>query len=136
MKTRALPSAWYSPRLFLHLPHIPENPPCEEKEYVSVESVAMVGEATEGVVARKNAVGKEDEQEERNGENEEIVIRQRFYKMTVQHGMNGTLESTGRTLCPCQQSPHAFGNEERSRGWVHDIIKDSCHQDGNRNQNS
>ena len=60
--------------MFLHIPHISENPPCEEKEYVSVESVAMVGEATEGIVARKNAVGKEDEQEERNGENEEIVI--------------------------------------------------------------
>lgn len=43
----------------------------------------MVGEATEGIVARKNAVGKENEQEERNGQNEEIVIGQRFDKMTV-----------------------------------------------------
>ena len=43
----------------------------------------MVGEATEGIVARKNAVGEEDEQKERNGQNEEIVIGQRFDKMTV-----------------------------------------------------
>lgn len=94
----------------------------------------MVGEATERVITRKDAVGQEDEQEEWDGENEEVVERQGFGKMTMQHGMNRTLEATGRTLRPRQQSPHAFRNEGRNRGWVHDIVKDACQQDDDKKE--
>jgi len=60
-KPKALVYACQSLRLSLYMQYIPENPPSEEKDDVGPEGVGMVGEATEGVVARKDAVGQENE---------------------------------------------------------------------------
>ena len=92
---------------------VSQYPPNEEEDDVSPESVAMVCETTEGVLRWKNAVRKENEEEERNGENEEVVVGQGFGKMTVKEGMSGTLDATGWTLGACEDTPHAFGNERR-----------------------
>ena len=91
---------------------IPQYPPSEEEDDVGPESVAMVCETTEGVLGWKNAIRKENEEEERNGKNEEVVVGQGFGKMT------------------------ALGNERGGRSRIYTIIKDSRHQDGDRNQDS
>lgn len=96
----------------------------------------MVCETTEGILGWKNAIRKENEEEERNGKNEEVVVGQGFGEMTVEDGMSGTLDATGWTLGACDDPPHALGNERRGRSRIYTIIKDSRHQDGDRNQDS
>ena len=115
---------------------IPQYPPSEEKEDVGPESVAMVCETTEGILGWKNAIRKENEKEKRNGKNEEVVVGQGFGEMTVEDGMGGTLDATGWTLGACEDPPHALGNERGGRSGIYTIIKDSRHQDGDRNQDS
>ena len=115
---------------------IPQYPPSEEEDDVGPESVAMVCETTEGVLGWKNAIRKENEEEKRNGENEEVVVGQGFGEMTVEDGMSGTLDATGWTLGACEDPPHALGYERGGRSGIYTIIKDSRHQDGDRNQDS
>ena len=71
----------------------------------------MVCETTEGVLGWKNAIRKENEEEKRNGENEEVVVGKGFGKMTVEDGMSGALYATGWTLGACEDTPHALGYE-------------------------
>lgn len=115
---------------------IPQYPPSEEEDDVGPESVAMVCETTESILGWENAIRKENEEEERDGKNEEVVVGQGFGKMTVEDGMSGTLDATGWTLGACDDPPHAFGNERGGRSRIYTIIKDSRHQDGDRNQDS
>jgi len=56
--------------------------------------------------------------------------------MTVEDGMSGTLDATGWTLGACEDTPHALGNERGDRSGIYTVIKDSRHQDGDRNQDS
>lgn len=90
---------------------IPQYPPSEEEDDVGPESVTMVCETTESILGWENAIRKENEEEERNGKNEEVVVGQGFGEMTVEDGMSGTLDSTGWTLGACEDPPHALGNE-------------------------
>ena len=71
----------------------------------------MVCETTESILGWENAIRKENEEEERNGENEEVVVGQGFGEMTVEDGMSGALYATGWTLGACEDPPHALGNE-------------------------
>ena len=71
----------------------------------------MMCETTEGVLGWKNAIRKENEEEKRNGENEEVVVGQGFGEMSVEEGMSGTLDATGWTLGACEDTPRALGNE-------------------------
>ena len=71
----------------------------------------MMCETTEGVLRWKNAIRKENEEEERDGKNEEVVVGQGFGEMTVEDGMGGTLDATGWTLGACEDPPHALGYE-------------------------
>jgi hypothetical protein len=96
----------------------------------------MVCETTEGVLWWKNAIRKENEEEERNGENEEVVVGQGFGEMTVEDGMSGTLDATGWTLSACEDSArivafvfvvcHSFLNEEWKNGFfiLHSSLKE------------
>ncbi len=133
-KPKALARIRQSLRFSLYMQYIPENPPSEEKDDIGVERVGMVGEATKGVVARKDAVGQENEQEEGDGEDEEIVVGKCFGEMTVQCGMNGSLESTRWALCVRQHSPHAFRYEWGGSGGIHCIVKDTCQQDDDKDE--
>jgi len=54
--------------------------------------------------------------------------------MTMQRGMNGSLESTRRALCTRQHSPHAFRYEWGGGGGIHCIVKDACQQDDDKNE--
>ena len=90
---------------------ISHYPPSEEEDDVGPESVAMVCETTESILGWENAIRKENEEEERNGKSEEVVVGKGFGKMTVEDGMSGALYATGWTLGACEDTPHALGYE-------------------------